>query len=48
MSASNKQGFGLLEIVISSAILAVGILGLLSAFPRGVSIEKNLEHVTVA
>lgn len=37
-----------MEIVISSALLAVGILGLLSAFPRGISVEKNLEHITVA
>jgi prepilin-type N-terminal cleavage/methylation domain-containing protein len=46
--SKNKKGFGLLEIIISMTILSVGIVGVFSAFPRGVAIEKNSEQSTIA
>jgi len=39
----NNQGIGIVEIVISVSVLAVGILGLLRAFPHGISIQHDLD-----
>ncbi len=33
--------------MISLTILAIGILGLLSAFPRGLAVDKQLEYAAV-
>lgn len=45
---NNKQGITLIEIMISITLLAVGILGVIQAFPRGLSAEKDIELITIA
>lgn len=45
---NNKQGMTLIEIMISITLLAVGILGVVQAFPRGMSAEKDIELITIA
>lgn len=44
----NPSGVTLIEILLSLALLAVGIMGLLSAFPRGIAADKDLELGTIA
>lgn len=44
----NQSGVTLIEILLSIALLAVGIVGLLSAFPRGIAVDKDLELGTIA
>jgi len=44
----NNKGITLIEIIISVTILAVGILGLFQAFPRGISIQHSIELETIA
>ncbi len=41
------QGVGLIEIMISVTVLAIGLLGLLRAFPQGIAVEKSLEYATI-
>ncbi|MEK7125548.1 MAG: prepilin-type N-terminal cleavage/methylation domain-containing protein [Patescibacteria group bacterium] len=49
MSISNNQpGITLIEIMISITLLAVGILGVIQAFPRGLAIERDVELMTIA
>ena len=45
---SSRSGITIIEVIISVSILAVGILGLLQAFPRGISTSKDVELATVA
>lgn len=44
----NKQGVSLLEIVIATAILSVGILGLIGAFPQGIETTREQELMVIA
>ncbi|MAG28686.1 hypothetical protein CL632_00870 [bacterium] len=44
---NNKQGISLIEIIISISVLAIGILGLLQAFPRGVATQRTIELETI-
>ena len=46
--SNNHKGVTLIEIMISLTLLAVGILGVIQAFPRGLSAEKDIELVTIA
>lgn len=46
--SNNRQGVSLIEIMISITLLAVGILGVIQAFPRGLAAEKDIELVTIA
>ncbi len=43
----NKSGIGLIEVIISISVLGIGILGLLQAFPRGTSVERDIELTTI-
>lgn len=45
---NNPAGIGLIEIMLSVTILAIGILGILQAFPQGVATEKHLEYAAIA
>lgn len=45
---NNTAGVGLIEIILSVAILGIGILGILQAFPQGVATEKHLEYAAMA
>ncbi len=45
---NNKTGITLIEIMISITLLAVGILGVIQAFPRGLAAEKDIELITIA
>ena len=44
----NKQGISLIEIVIATAILSVGILGLFQAFPQGIETSHEQELAVIA
>jgi len=44
----NTKGIGLIEVVISVTVLAVGLFGLLQAFPHGVQAEKDIEFASIA
>lgn len=46
--ARDKQGLGLLEIIIATAILAVGILGIIRAFPQGLATSREQETLVIA
>lgn len=46
--SNNHQGVTLIEIMISITLLAVGILGVIQAFPRGLAAEKDIELTTIA
>lgn len=46
--SSNNQGITIIEVLLTISILAVGILGLLQAFPRGISTARELESEAVA
>jgi type II secretory pathway pseudopilin PulG len=43
----NKHGIGLIEIIISISVLAIGILGLLQAFPRAAAVQRTIELETI-
>jgi type II secretory pathway pseudopilin PulG len=43
-----NKGIGLIEIILSISILSVGILGIISAFPRATAIQRSLELNTIA
>lgn len=44
----SQSGITIIEVIISVSLLAVGILGLLQAFPRGIDAGKSVELTTVA
>jgi len=45
---SSQSGITIIEVIISVSLLAVGILGLLQAFPTGIEASKNVEFATIA
>ena len=45
---SSQHGITIIEVIISITLLAVGILGLLQAFPAGIKANKDIELATVA
>lgn len=45
---TEPAGIGLIEIILSISILAIGVLGILQVFPRGVATEKQLEYDAIA
>ncbi|MBU2575553.1 prepilin-type N-terminal cleavage/methylation domain-containing protein [Patescibacteria group bacterium] len=44
----NNQGMSLIEVVISITVLIIGIIGLLQAFPKGISVQHSIELETIA
>lgn len=48
MCASNKNGFTIVELVISIALLSLMFFGISELFSRGLSAARRAEHVTVA
>jgi len=49
-ATSHKQtnGIGLIEVIISITVLAIGLLGLLQAFPTGTEAGKDIEFASIA
>lgn len=45
---SDKNGLGLVEVVISMAVITVGLLGLLMAFGRGAGFGKTVQDQSPA
>lgn len=45
---NNTAGVGLIEIILSISILAIGILGIIRAFPQGIATTKHLEYAATA
>lgn len=48
LSNKNCQGFSLIEIIVAFSILATLSIGIISAFPTGLSINKSAENATLA
>lgn len=44
----NKKGLSLLEIVITTAVLSVGIIGIVNAFPQGIETTREQELIVIA
>lgn len=45
---NDQKGIGLIEIIISIAVIAIGVLGLLSAFPYGSNAAKTIKDEEAA
>jgi len=44
----NKDGLSLIETIVALSVLTVAFIGLVQAFPFGLSINKDAENVTIA
>lgn len=42
------KGIGLIEVMVSIAIISIGVLGLISAFPFGSNAVKSMKDETIA
>ena len=47
-SSQRQSGISLIEIVLTTAILSVGILGLIRAFPQGIATTHEQELIVIA
>ncbi|MEA3464131.1 MAG: prepilin-type N-terminal cleavage/methylation domain-containing protein [Patescibacteria group bacterium] len=45
---NHQQGLSLIEIMVALTILTIAFIGLMQAFPYGLSINKATEDITVA
>src|SRR3990167_663762 len=43
-----QSGFSLIEVIVAFTILAIAFIGLVQAFPFGLSINKEAENTTAA
>jgi Tfp pilus assembly protein PilV len=48
MLKSNNQGISIIEAVLATAVLAIGILSIITLFPLALKISKGAEQETVA
>ena len=48
MRGKKKQGISLIEVIIATGILSVGILGLINAFPQGIETTREQELAIIA
>lgn len=48
MLKSNNQGISIIEAVLATAVLAIGILSIITLFPMALKISRGAEQETVA